>query len=169
MRPYGCACFVSGRGLRPEGALGFYPEELLVDPSSLRPLPVPLPVRGDPNAPRGVALHGEHDEAHREIVGLPRRLAEVEGLLGRRVPQREFGSLPSHNERLVALVLPPVETDEVGSDLGVAALGGVILPCEDDLVPLAVVDDLEGLEADVLPLLLGEVALAVGVVRVSDG
>lgn len=169
MRVGGGRYFVSGHGGLCEGALGFDPEELLVDPSSLQPLPVPFPVRGDPDAPRGVALHGEHDEAHREIVGLPRRLAEVEGLLGRRVPRREFGPLPSQKESLVALGLPPVEPDVVGRDLGVAALWGVILPCEDDLVSLAVIEDLEGLEADVLPLLLGEVALAVGVMRVSDG
>ena len=166
---WGRAEFVLGRGPLWEGALGLDPEQFLVCPACLHPLAVPIPVRTDPDAPRGVTLHGQKDEAHRKVVGLASGLAEVERLLGGGVPRGKVRPFPRHKERLVALVLPPVETDVVGRDLGVPALGRVVLPCEDDLLVRAVIEDLKRLEADLLPLLLGEVALAADVVRVSDG
>jgi hypothetical protein len=80
----------------------------------------------------------EH-EAHGEVVGLACGLAEVERLLGGRVPIGNAWPLLGDKESLMAFPLPPVETDVVGRDLGVPAFGGVVLPSEDDLLVRAVV------------------------------
>jgi hypothetical protein len=118
-----------------------------------------------------VTLHGKEDEADREVIRLAGCLAEVEPLLRVRIPTGVLGLLPGEEEGLVSLVLPPVETDEVGADLGrlwavlgTAEQGGlrlggrVVLEGERDPLPVAVTDDdVQGLQADLLPLLSGEV------------
>ena len=123
-------------------------------------------------------LHREKHEADREIVGLAGRLAEVEGLRGVRVVGRILGLLPRKVEGLVSLVLPPVETDEVGADLrrlgavlgtaeqnGLLLGGRIVLEGERDPLPVAVTyDDVQGLKRDLLPLLRGEVRRTIPVV-----
>jgi hypothetical protein len=128
-----------------------------------------------------VPLHREKHEADSEIVGLACRLAEVERLRGA-VVGRVLWLLPREEEGFVPIVLPPVETDEVGADLrrlgavlGAAEQGGlllggrIVLEGERDPLPVAVPDDdVQGLERDLLPLLRGEVRRTIPVVRVSD-
>jgi hypothetical protein len=158
-------------GLHLEGTLHIDSEEFLVDLPGLQPLRVPIPVRGDLDAVGCVTTHGKEDEADREVVGLAGCLAEVEPLLLGWIPTGVLGLLPGEEEGLVPFVLPPVEADEVGADLGRPGAvlgaaeqgglrlgGGIVLEGERDPLPVAVTDDdVQGLQADLLPLLGGEV------------